>query len=333
MRIGVIGAGAVGGTIAALLDRAGHDVEVTARGASIDIIREHGIRLSGGWGEHTARVSVGSTLSNDRELVFVATKAADEAAALEANSEALKGVPVVAVQNGLHGVEVARASTPNSPIVGALAMFAASHLEPGVVTVTTANSIYVGGDDPAAVEKVGSVLRNVVPTFIAKDFRGAQWSKIIVNQINALPAITGLSVQDTIAHRGLRFVLTRSIREAVRTGKAHGVRFATMSALSHPLLSVFAVLPVWVGQLLPLVMKWRLGPVPNPGSTLQSIRRGQKSEIDYMHGAVAHAAREVGLTAPVNATQTRLVHRVEDTGEFIEPDAVVAEVLRALRGT
>ncbi|HRQ00256.1 MAG TPA: 2-dehydropantoate 2-reductase N-terminal domain-containing protein, partial [Terrimesophilobacter sp.] len=56
MRIGVIGAGAVGGTIAALLDRAGHEVEVTARGATIESIRRHGIRLSGGWGDHTARV-------------------------------------------------------------------------------------------------------------------------------------------------------------------------------------------------------------------------------------------------------------------------------------
>lgn len=331
MRIGVIGAGAVGGTIAALLDRAGHDVQVTARGAAIDIIREHGIRFSGGWGEHTARVSVAATLSNDRELVFVATKAADEAAALEANADAIRGVPVVAVQNGLHGVDVARDAAPDSPIVGALAMFAASHLEPGVVTVTTANSIYVGGDDADAVELAASVLRPLIPTFIAKDFRGAQWSKIIVNQINALPAITGLSVQDTIAHRGLRFVLTRSIREAVRVGQAGGVRFAKMSALSHPLLSAFAVLPLWVGQLLPLVMKWRLGPVPNPGSTLQSIRRGQKTEIDYMHGAVADAATAAGLTAPTNAALTRLVHVVEDTGEFLTPDAVVAEVASSLQ--
>lgn len=331
MRIGVIGAGAVGGTIAALLDRAGHDVEVTARGDSIEIIRRNGLRLSGGWGEHTAKVRVGATLSSSPELVFIATKAADQADALDANVHALTGVPVVAVQNGLLGVDVARKHAPDSPIVGALAMFAASHLEPGVVTVTTANSVYVGGDDPAAVELTAGVLRDVVPTFVTRDFRGAQWSKIIINQINALPAITGLSVQETISHRGLRFVLTRSIREAVRVGKANGVRFAKMSALSHPLLSVFAALPVWVGQLLPLLMKWRLGPVPNPGSTLQSIRRGQKTEIDYMHGAVADAARDAGVSAPVNAALTALVHRVEDTGSFLSPDDVVAEVDAARR--
>ncbi|HRQ00478.1 MAG TPA: ketopantoate reductase C-terminal domain-containing protein, partial [Terrimesophilobacter sp.] len=180
------------------------------------------------------------------------------------------------------------------------------------------------------VALTAEVLSQAVPTFIADDLRGAQWSKIIVNQVNALPAITGLSVQDTIAHRDLRLVLTRSIREAVRVGRANGVRFAKMSALSHPLLSVFAVLPLWIGQLLPLIMKWRFGPVPNPGSTLQSIRRGQKTEIDYMHGAVADAAAAAGVTAPTNATLTRLVHTVEDTGEFITPEAVVAQVHAAL---
>ncbi|HOW00540.1 MAG TPA: 2-dehydropantoate 2-reductase N-terminal domain-containing protein, partial [Rhodoglobus sp.] len=56
MRIGVIGAGAVGGAIAALLARAGHEVEVTARGAHLDAIRERGIHLTGGWGEYTASV-------------------------------------------------------------------------------------------------------------------------------------------------------------------------------------------------------------------------------------------------------------------------------------
>ena len=52
MRIGVIGAGAVGGAIAALLDRAGHDVVVTARGEHLATIQRDGITLDGAWGEH-----------------------------------------------------------------------------------------------------------------------------------------------------------------------------------------------------------------------------------------------------------------------------------------
>src|SRR5690606_32096633 len=124
MRIGVIGAGAVGGTIAALLDRAGHDVDVTARGATLDIIRDRGISLSGGWGDHIARPKVAATLPRGLPLVFLTTKAADAAAALRANAHALDGATLVVVQNGLTGMETASAEASDSALVGALAMFA-----------------------------------------------------------------------------------------------------------------------------------------------------------------------------------------------------------------
>jgi 2-dehydropantoate 2-reductase len=51
VRIAVLGAGAVGGTLAALLARAGHEVTVTARGENLDAIRRGGLRLEGGFGE------------------------------------------------------------------------------------------------------------------------------------------------------------------------------------------------------------------------------------------------------------------------------------------
>ena len=77
MRVGIIGAGAIGGSIAALLARAGHDVEVTARGAHLEAIRERGIVLTGAWGDFTAGVVANETLTRAPELAIVATKAQD----------------------------------------------------------------------------------------------------------------------------------------------------------------------------------------------------------------------------------------------------------------
>jgi 2-dehydropantoate 2-reductase len=70
-------------------------------------------------------------------------------------------------------------------------------------------------------------------------------------------------------------------------------------------------------------MKRRMGATPNPGSTLQSIRRGQLTEIDYLNGAVVAEARIAGIEAPVNAALTALVHEVERTGRFVPRDAVI----------
>src|SRR4051812_7687564 len=108
MRIAVIGAGAVGGTLAALLDRAGHDVQVTARGENLAAIKANGLRLDGGWGEHVAHVEAHETLAAgsitsagapEPDLAILATKAQDAVAALRANREVLGTAPLLVAQN------------------------------------------------------------------------------------------------------------------------------------------------------------------------------------------------------------------------------------------
>lgn len=330
MRVGVIGAGAIGGSIAALLARAGHDVEVTARGDHLTAIREHGIVLTGGWGDFTASVSANETLTRAPELTILATKAQDAVAAIEQNRAWLSG-PLVVVQNGLDGAHNAREAAEGCDIIGALASYATSYLSPGTITVTTPGTISLGADGPDDVPALfaARVLGDVIPTTVVQNFVGAQWTKLIINQVNALPAITGLSVQEVVADPALRRVMTASMREAVRVGLRSGVRFATLQGLGHAGLVLFAAAPLWAAQALPRLMSARIGAVPNPGSTLQSIRRGQATEIDYLNGAVVRAAQQSGRDAPVNALLVTLVHEVESSGRFLT-SGEVAERYRAL---
>jgi 2-dehydropantoate 2-reductase len=328
MRIGIIGAGAVGGALAALLDREGHTVEVTARGDHLAAIRADGLHLTGAWGDHVARVEAGEVLSHGPELAIAATKAQDAVAAIRDNVALLRGVPVLVVQNGLDGIRSATDAAPRSDIVGGLATFATSYLSPGVITVTATGTIVVGvlGDQDLPARYVARIIDSVIPTTVIQNFAGAQWTKLVINQVNALPAITGRSVQEVVAHAGLRRIMTASIRETVRIGRASRVRFEPIQGLGPGLLRFVAAMPLAIGAVLPRLMSARAGRVPNPGSTLQSIRRGQATEIDYLNGAVVRAAEAIGRTAPVNAALVDLVHEVEGSGEFLTPAEVVARV-------
>ncbi|HEX6365188.1 MAG TPA: 2-dehydropantoate 2-reductase N-terminal domain-containing protein, partial [Agromyces sp.] len=270
MRIGIIGAGALGGTFAALLTRAGHDVEVTARGAGLAAIRADGIRLSGGYGDVEARVAVGETLTARPDLVLVTTKAQDAAAAIEANAAVVDGAPVVVIQNGLEGVDTAARLLPTSSCMGLLSIIAANYTEPGVVRVTTTAASYLGrGDGPADAEcvRVAGILSEAVPVIAIAGFRGAQWTKLVVNMLNAVPAIVGRSVQDVVDDRRLRRVVAASMRETVRVGIARGVRFGRLQGLGNRRLRLFARMPLVIGQVLPWLMRVRMGSVPNLGST------------------------------------------------------------------
>ncbi|MCL2515466.1 MAG: 2-dehydropantoate 2-reductase [Microbacteriaceae bacterium] len=323
MRIGVIGAGAIGGTVAALLDRAGHEVEVTARGATLAAIRERGLRLDGKWGEHTARVTANEAFTSTPEIAFVTTKAQDAASALAANATQLAGVPIVVVQNGLEGLETVRSVLPDAEAYGALALYAAQNVEPGRVTITAPADTVVDRSRAAA-----DLLGGVMPTKVTDNFRGAQWTKLVINMINGTPAATGLSVQQTIADPVLRPIVTALLREAARTGLAHGVRFDPLQGLTHAAVRFVAAAPLWAGQLVPLRMARHLGTVPNLGSTLQSIKRGQPTEIDYLNGAVVAQAVAVGRRAPVNEVIVTAVHEVERSGVFLTPAELAARTRR-----
>ena len=333
MRVAVIGAGAVGGTLAALLDRAGHDIEVTARGDNLAAIKQHGLRLDGGWGEHIAHVEAHETLAwigaPEPDFAILATKAQDAAAALRANREVLGTVPVLVAQNGLGGLEVARSVLPESPLLGGLALFAASYLEPGRVTVTAPLPLIVGaalGTPDEVFERIVGVLQEAVPIEVTRDIVGAQWTKLLINHVNALPAITGLSVQEVIADPGLRKIMTASMRETVRVARRLGVRFGKVQGVDGWVLGAIGSAPLAFGAWFPKTLGSRMGSVPNPGSTLQSIRRGQLTEIDFLNGAVVAAAKQGGVDAPINEQIVELVHEVEQAGAFLTPQEVVERV-------
>jgi 2-dehydropantoate 2-reductase len=329
MRVAVIGAGAIGGTIAALLARAGHDVQVVARGEQLAALASDGLHLTGGWGDFSVRVDAVESLTVSPDLAFLTTKAQDAAVALRANAGLLVGIPIVVVQNGLEGITTAKRAAPRSDIVGALALYAASYLSPGSITVTTTGPTFLGGPVLPALY-ASKILGAVMPVELTDNFEGAQWTKLIVNHVNGLSAATGLSVQEVIGDRQLRAIMTETMREAVRVARASDIEFAPLQGLSHRLLSALVRLPASVGQLLPLLMKRRMGSRPNPGSTLQSIRRGQPTEIDYLNGAVVRRGAAVGVPAPVSAELVEIVHEVERSGEFIPTETVIERMRRPL---
>ena len=290
--------------------------------------------MDGVWGGFTALVGAARTLDPvERDLVILSVKTTGTADALRENAAAIAGVPLLVVQNGLDAIDEAeRASIEPSALMGALATWASSHLSPGAVTVTGSGRLFVGaahGTPTPLVRRVAHTLAEAVDTTVVDDFAGAQWTKLVINQVNALPAITGLSVQEVVADNRLRRILTGSMRETVRVGLGAGIAFESLQGLSDATLRRFSRMPLWLGQSVPKAMAERMGRVPNPGSTLQSIRRGQPTEIDALNGAVVRVARATGQEAPLNRLMTELVHRVERTGEFVP----VAEVVEAAEAT
>ncbi|RZT63958.1 ketopantoate reductase [Microcella alkaliphila] len=334
MRVIVIGAGAVGGVLAALLHRAGHVVAVVARGEHAAAIAADGLHVDGGWGEWRARVSVvGGDDAEAADLLVLATKAHDSAAAL-GEWAGHDGTAVLVLQNGLGGEQAVRDALPNSPVAVGLALFAVSLTGPGRITVTGPNGLTLGGDaDAVAVTE--PVLRHALPAelTVTDDILGAQFTKLLVNQVNALPAITGLSVQQTIADEGLRRILATGMVETVAVGDAEGVSWGPIGGVNADAVARIRERGRVAADELARRLATGMGDVPNPASMLQSIRRGRVTEVDQINGAIVTLGRAHGVATPVNSALVELVHGVERTGEHLSPADTLALIAPALPST
>ncbi|MDJ1369848.1 ketopantoate reductase family protein [Gulosibacter molinativorax] len=330
MRISVIGLGAVGGALAALLDRAGHDVTAIARSRTAELIASEGLILTGARGDHTARLRVADTPPADAELVLVAVRTYATREALVSHAAATANKPVLLLQNGLEGPQRAAellGRVDGAGIFAGLALFPSTRIANNRVRLTGLGGMRVGHAHPAegdAAAAIARAMNDAVPSVSIPNMHGALWSKLLVNHVNALPAITGTSVQAVCRHPLLHSILADALTDAVRVGDATRVRFGGVGVIEPA-----HVARIRAGHALEVVtgrLATAFGYVPNPASTLQSIRRGQPTEIDDLDGAVVRAAASVRMRAPIHEAMVALVHEVSRTGEFLTASEVARRV-------
>jgi 2-dehydropantoate 2-reductase len=74
------------------------------------------------------------------------------------------------------------------------------------------------------------------------------------------------------------------------------------------------------GRVLRIIGQTPVGREPIFGSTWQSIRRGSRTEVDYLNGEIVELGRKIGRKTPYNERVVELVHEVEEKGEFLSPE-------------
>lgn len=161
-RIAILGAGAVGGMLAALLAEAGHDVTLLATDRTSTAVNVNGLALrSSRYGDIDVRVPGRPWLTAPVDLLFVAVKAPALLDALTRVPPPLvSGAAVVPLLNGIDHVPLLRAVLPGAAVVPMTVGVEATRVGPGVIEHVSPFADYAitaggrdGGIDP------GSVLR------------------------------------------------------------------------------------------------------------------------------------------------------------------------------
>ena len=325
-RIAIIGAGAIGGTLGALLARDGQDVTLLGRAEHVAAMRRDGLRVDGALGAFTVPVAACESLDFRPDLALLTVKTQQVAAAVREHQDRLTGVPLVTLQNGVRSDDLVAELLPREQLLSGVVMMNAQYLTPGRVTISYPGSLVIGrpfgpNDDHAG--EVARLLGRAVPTRLSDNILGAHWLKLIVNLNNALAAITDRSVRQIYEDPYLGRLGVRLMREGMRVAARSAIRLESLPDLTVGLARLSTLLPVGLSARVAAAKARRIEREwPLVVSTLQSIRRGSGTEIDYLNGEVVRQGERVGAPAPLNAAAVELVHRVEQTGRFLSADEV-----------
>ena len=306
MKIAVVGAGAIGGYLAALLGAAGEEVTCIARGANLDAIRRNGITVTLEDGaEVNARVAAHASLQDagPHDVVLLTVKAHQVAEiAPELHHLYHDETSIVTMQNGIpwwyfqrHGGDYegtpVRAADPDGAIarsieadriIGCVVYPATSLVRPGVVHVVEGRRFTLGELDGTTTPRVeaisASLTRAGFKAPISDNIRAEIWLKVWGNlSFNPISALTHATLVDLCQYPLTRQLCLDMMQEAEAIANKLGVTFRVTAERR-------------------IAGAERVG--AHKTSMLQDIEQGKPIELEALVGAVVELGKLTRTPTP-----------------------------------
>jgi 2-dehydropantoate 2-reductase len=297
MKIGIIGAGAIGGWIAARLALAGNQVSVLARGETLGALRDGlGIREGGATQRAEVRAAADPAAIGPQDVVVIAVKAPALADVAVRHSPMIgPKTLIVPMLNGVPwwfldgeplssvdpGGQIA-ASVPPDQLIGCVVHAACRRTAPAAIEVVHADKLILGepqGGMSGRIPALAKLFEQAeIRTEISDNVRRAIWYKLWGNMtMNPLSALTGATADKLLTNDGLKPFILACMAEAAAVGGAIGC-------------------PISEGGEDRMAVTARLGAFKT--SMLQDVEAGRTIELEALVGAPREIGRRVGVPTP-----------------------------------
>jgi 2-dehydropantoate 2-reductase len=301
MRIGIIGAGALGTLFGYRLAHENDVSMLEIRPEAVTAIRVQGLGIA----EHAARRSVKiSASARDlfaSQVLFVFVRATDTMRALRPFVNELDpSCVIVSLQNGISNEDAVKASLGgNVALVLGATTESALMLEAGTAVPLGTGTTIVGpgGASPEVCARIARLLADAgMAVSVAYDIRPHLWGKLIANAaIVPLAALldrpNGVVLEDANAGE-----LARSLAQEAAT-VASAMRIAL--PFNDPWSYVRSIVEQTAGLR---------------NSMLADLSQGAKTENEHINGAIVAAGRRSAVPTPYNETMFRLIRAREALG-------------------
>ena len=289
MRVLVVGAGGVGGYFGARLARAGVSVTFLARGAHLEAIQRHGLRVrSSAEGEWTVKVDATGDAQRlaPADVVLFCVKSFDTQTAAEAIAPALgPETAVVSLQNGVDNEEaLGRVLGPGHAVGGVAWVFAAIE-SPGVIVHRLGGRLAFGeldGRPSPRLESLQATFASAgVAAEVSKDITRVLWEKyLLIGAQAGMTALTRAPIGVIRSTAETWLMYRRLVEELAALGLASGVRLAP---------DVVDSIVRDAGALAPTVFS----------SLHTDLTQGRRLELETLHGHALRLGQRLGVATPM----------------------------------
>jgi len=327
----LVGAGAVGATIAAWLAPKMKNFYVLDQGKTLEAIREKGVSA---YLQHhkdkteNTRVNTVASFAEcpkpDIILLCVKNYSLDglSRAIVEAYGEqALKDILVVGLQNGVENQQILPKYFPK--LVYGIISFNAWLDEPGVVGYQAKGPFIFGTPDnrlQAEVEQVTSVFNLGVEAIASDHFQDAALSKMIINLTNSFTTLMGLGYREIDNPSLFQKILSQLTYEGVKIVKASGHKECKVGDIpSWFIIGASAKLPQFLTRR---VFNKNVKKMVVSSMAQDIIQNGRSdNELDGINGYLLELAEKFNVEAPYNKAMYRLCRQAFSQEKF-EPISV-----------
>jgi 2-dehydropantoate 2-reductase len=331
MNVAILGCGSLGGVMAARLAvQQDHRVTVINRNPRVsEVVNTNGLTLREGKKSQVYSVRlVEEADGGPFDALILATKSNGLVEAVEKlKSNLVEDGVVITTQNGLVALDLAEVIGDRFLIPGCV-LWGASMDSPGVYRITGSEPFIIGGleggmSDPA-VERAEKLLSHIFPVTVSHNIRGVLWSKLaITSSFTAMGAITGLPFGKLAASREIRDIMLTIGREVFEVSRAQGITLESLGGgvnferfLSDQGYSRF------LKHLFMRIIGYKSRDTES--SMLDSIRRGRKTEVEFINGSLVQAADRSGVPVPRNRLVVDLIRELESGKRQPTPDNLEA---------
>ncbi|MFH1622612.1 MAG: 2-dehydropantoate 2-reductase N-terminal domain-containing protein [Candidatus Omnitrophota bacterium] len=320
MKICVIGAGAMGGLIAACLKAKRRIITLIGKPDQIRAIRSNGLKVEGVKNTVYVEIDIKESMQEKADLVILAVKIQDIKNVLDNNRSFLLNTPILTIQDGIRADKIVSLALGEENIISSIVMFGSTYLKPNLISYDFEGDWIIGKLLGENNDKVKEIAEEISPAFkvtITEDIASKKWMQLIVVATHCIPALLGKSTQEAFSNLDMAQLAVLLLKENFAVVNDAGIKLADLPNFDLNKLQQLTSLPVKdAAQAFSEIVISSSKQIKDI-SIINKISMDYLLEMDHTNGEIIRLARFGRVGAQLNTKSVNLANKVKKINTFL----------------